>query len=255
MTKKKILITGEKVHNVGYRLFLMNSADDFRIENFDAKNIMSDGKQCVKVLVESSQENINRFLAFVENKENRPEHAKVDSIKPDDYDDYVKPLESFRSGFMAYQQQKFANAGVGLLNVQEGMLCEMKAFRKESNEKQDSMLEKQDSMLEKQDSMLEKQEQTINEIKNVGANVNNLRTETNENFQHLRTETQNLRTETNENFQHLDIKYGILAQNMNKIFEELVKERQEFKKSMQAERKESNKNIEKLVKAILKSKR
>jgi len=138
--KKKILIKGRIVHDVGYRLLLMNSAEDLRIENFDAKNVKEDGKQVVRVLVESSGDNVNKFLGFVEDKENRPERAKVDSVDVVGYDGYVRPLESFRLGFMAYQQQKFANAGVGLLK-------EVKEFRKESCGKQGQMLEKQDQTI------------------------------------------------------------------------------------------------------------
>ncbi len=74
--KKKITIKGKKVHDVGYRLFLMDVADEFEIENFDAKNLEEDGKEVVTVKIESSEENRNNFINFV--KTNFPEHAEVD---------------------------------------------------------------------------------------------------------------------------------------------------------------------------------
>lgn len=211
MVKKKILIKGRKVHDVGYRLFLMNLADDIGIENFDAKNIKKDDKQCVKVLVESSEENITEFFNYVEKKENFPKNSCVDSVDMEEYTGYVKPLESFTSGFMAYQQQKFANAGVGLLKVQEGTLTEMKGTKYELHKFRTESCEKQD--------------QTISEIKTVGGKVDNLT------------------TATQDNFNTLDIKYDVISQAMNRIFEELVEERKESRKSM-----------EKLVNAILQSK-
>jgi len=207
MLKKKIQIKGGKVHNVGYRLFLMNSADDFGIENFDAKNVKEGGKQCVRVLVESSPENVNKFFAFVENKENRPTHAKVVSVGAEGYEDYIKPLESFRSGFIAEQQQKFVGAAIGLKT-------EMHEFRTESGENQKNMLGKQDQMLGKQDQTIEV----------LGGKIDNLT------------------TETKMEFNTLNIKYGAISLTMNKIFEELIEERKETRKSM-----------EKLIDAVLKS--
>lgn len=206
MPKKKILIKGDKVHDIGYRLFLMNIADGIGIENFDAENLKEDGVQVVMVLIESTENNINEFFNHI--KEDFPPDAKVNSTGIEDYGKRVKPLESFRSGFMAAQQQKFAVAGVGLLN-------EVKEFRRESGEKQD---------------------QTISEVKAAGSKVDNL------------TAT------TQDNFNTLNTKYDVISQNMNRIFGELVKERHEFKESMEKERKASDKRTEKLVNAILESK-
>ena len=112
MIKKKILIKGRKVHNVGYRLFLMNLADDLGIENFDAKNVHEDEKQCVKVLVKSSESKVNKFFNIL--REDFPEHTKVESIDIEGYGEWVKSLESFRSGFNSHQLSKIANAGVGM---------------------------------------------------------------------------------------------------------------------------------------------
>jgi len=61
MVKKKVIIKGGKVHDVGYRLFLMNLAGKLEIERFDADNILANGKQCVEVLVESSENKIKKF--------------------------------------------------------------------------------------------------------------------------------------------------------------------------------------------------
>lgn len=38
MTKKKIVIKGPKVQNMGYRPFLLDIADSDSLPNFDAKN-------------------------------------------------------------------------------------------------------------------------------------------------------------------------------------------------------------------------
>jgi len=176
--KKRILIKGRKVHDVAYRLFLMNLAGDIGIENFNARNIKEKDRQVVKVLVESSGDNINKFFNIVREPENFPEHADVDSdsISIEDYGDYIGTLDSFRLGFMVYQQSKFANAAVGLLG-------EFKEFRMESGEKQDKTLEKLDKMLEHTSripnieantSKIPKIEENTSKIPNIEANTSKI---------------------------------------------------------------------------------
>ncbi len=114
--KKKITIKGKKVHDVGYRLFLMDTAEDFEIENFDAKNLKEDGKEVVTVKIESSEENVNSFINFV--KTNFPEQAEVDkeSIFVSDCEDKIKPLYVFERSFNRHQMQKFVNASLKVRN-------------------------------------------------------------------------------------------------------------------------------------------
>ena len=137
MLKKKISIKGEKVHDVGYRLFLMNIAEDFGIESFDAKNVKEDRSEVVNVLVESSEDNIKKFFNYV--KEDFPLYAKVDTITIEDYARRVKTIASFRSGFDSYQLSKIANSGVGMLdirgkimNIQEKMLCKLDEIKSDT---------------------------------------------------------------------------------------------------------------------------
>ena len=218
--KKKILIKGEKVHDVGYRLLLTNLADDLGIENFNAKNIKEEGRQAVRVLVGSSSGNVNKFFNLVKEAENFPEHAKVDpgSITIEDYDGYVGKLDSFRMRFVTDQQYKIASTGVGLLKVQEGMLTEMKGLRST-------------------------QEGTLDEMKGLKSEMHEFRTDTKEDFNTINTKYDAMSRNTNKIFIELV-----------KGREELVKERHEFKKSMEKAQKASDKRIEKLVEAILASK-
>ncbi|ODS41850.1 MAG: hypothetical protein MSIBF_00350 [Candidatus Altiarchaeales archaeon IMC4] len=127
--KKKMLIKGEKVHDVGYRLLLTNLADDLGIGNFNAKNVKANGRQVVRVLLGSSDENINKFFDLAKKPENFPEHAKVDSgaITIEDCEEYVGTLDSFRMRFMTEQQYKFVDAA-------NGLLCEFKGSRNDTNQ-------------------------------------------------------------------------------------------------------------------------
>lgn len=136
----KITITG-KVHDVGYRIFLLNQADSLLIERFDARNVYIGNKQALIVLVEGDEEQIREFVEFI--KTNKPEKAVVEEIKVEEYKKPVRSIESYRSSIMIDQLNKIIQVGL-------------------------KMLEKQDMMLEKMDTMLGKQDETIRVIREEG---------------------------------------------------------------------------------------
>jgi len=144
MKAKKIIIKG-KVHDVGYRLFLLTEAESLFIENFDARNIVVNGEQHLIVLVGGLEEKISRFVEFA--RSNCPPEASVLSVEVEDYAEEIRSIDSFRQSFMVLQMVKLAQAGVGMLG------------------RQDITLGKLDAMLEKQDRMLEKQDETISAIR------------------------------------------------------------------------------------------
>jgi len=155
---KEIVIKG-KVHDVGYRLFLLSEAERLFIEKFDARNVLVDGEQHLVVLVEGAEDKISRFVEFA--KASYPPDASVQSVEVRDYGEEVRSIDSFRQSFMVFQLTKIAQAGVGMLEKQDAMLEKQDAMLEKMDtmlEKQDAMLEKQDAMLEKQDAMLEKQD-------------------------------------------------------------------------------------------------
>ena len=169
---KEIVIKG-KVHDVGYRLFLLSEAERLFIEKFDARNVLVDGAQHLVVLVEGAEDKISRFVEFA--KASYPPDASVQSVEVRDYGGEVRSIDSFRQSFMVFQLTKIAQAGVGMLGKQDAMLEKQDTMLEKMDtmlEKQDAMLEKQDAMLEKQDTMLgkmdtmlEKQDETIKVIK------------------------------------------------------------------------------------------
>ena len=69
--KKKIIIIGNRVHDVGYRPYLLGIAESMEIERFFAKNILRDEKQVVHALVDSSEEKVKAFIDIVSRKEIR----------------------------------------------------------------------------------------------------------------------------------------------------------------------------------------
>jgi len=59
--KLKVRITGPKVHDVGYRYFLMNNAFDLGLKGFQARNRMGEMEPEVIALVEGDEEAIADF--------------------------------------------------------------------------------------------------------------------------------------------------------------------------------------------------
>ncbi len=147
----KITIIG-KVHDVGYRPFLLDLADSLLIERFDARNVIVEGKQAVVVLVEGDEKTVNRFVEIV--KTEKPENAIVEEIRVEEFKGFVRSIDSYRQSLMINQLNKIVKVGLQMLKKQDLML-----------EKQDSMLQKQDLMLERMDTMLKKQDETIKVIK------------------------------------------------------------------------------------------
>jgi len=143
--KTKIIITGGKVHEVGYRFFLADSANAYGIYNFRAYNTTVNNLQAVVAVVEGEEEDVKNYLGVV--KENFPEQASVKEVAVKEYTGHIPTIDSFFLRFMAGQLNKGVPA---ILRI---------------DDKQDKMLEKQDAMLEKQDAMLQKQDETIAVIK------------------------------------------------------------------------------------------
>ncbi|MCD6203997.1 MAG: acylphosphatase, partial [Methanophagales archaeon] len=113
---KEIVIKG-KVHDVGYRLFLLSEAERLLIEKFDARNVLVDGAQHLVVLVEGAEDKISRFVEFA--KASYPPDASVQSVEVRDYGEEVRSIDSFRQSFMVFQLTKIAQAGVGMLEKQD----------------------------------------------------------------------------------------------------------------------------------------
>ncbi len=162
MIKKKIIIKGSKVQNVGYRLFLLNIADSEFLPYFDANNredLDEAGNEIVEVLVGGEKEQVDNFIDFINIKNNRPKKAKVESIEvvDEDYKRNIRITESFSRWLSNSQLYKMVDIGSAMLEKQYAMV-----------EKQDKTIETMDTMVEKQvrtietmDTMVEKQVRTI----------------------------------------------------------------------------------------------
>ena len=140
--KLKFIFKGKKVHDVGYRVLLLNKAMSLGVDNFNTFNTSIDGIQTVIAIIEAGAESIEEFKVFVNTT--MPEDAELDEISFDEYKNAIPPIERCMQAF----QMEHWGKGIPILV---------------------KMLETQEKMLGNQDQMLDKQDQTIITIKEEGS--------------------------------------------------------------------------------------
>ena len=102
--KLKVTIIGPKVHDVGYRYFLMSNAIDLGLKGFHARNRLSGETQQVIALVEGDEEAIADFGKLVETQ--KPEHSEVSNIAFEDYEGDVMKTGEYAQVCSALQLNK-----------------------------------------------------------------------------------------------------------------------------------------------------
>ncbi|MBO3798346.1 MAG: acylphosphatase [Thermoproteota archaeon] len=168
--KKKIVIKGDRVQDVGYRLFLLDAAEDLGLKGFQARNV----KDYVEFIVEGDDNKVIKFVEFA--KSNYPEFAKVGEVQEADYEGEVMPMDRFYHRFSVDQLVKIVNLGIGMIGKQDSMIEKQSVMIEKQDSmlgKMDLMLDKQDEMLRKQDEMLRKQDETIMEIRALREDLRN----------------------------------------------------------------------------------
>ena len=140
--KKKIIISGQKVHDVGYRPYLLGIAESMGIEKFFVDNIFSDEKQVVYALINSSEENVDSFIEIASSK--FPEKSIVEKVEVEDYKGNVMKIESFYRYLTAMQLSKIANYGGKMLDKQDTTIQVLQDVKHDTS----AMLEKQDFHIE-----------------------------------------------------------------------------------------------------------
>jgi acylphosphatase len=127
--KLKIKITGPKVHDVGYRYFLMSNAIDMGLKGFHARNRTGEKGPEVTALVEGDEETIADFRKLVETQ--KPEHSQVSSIAFEDYVGDVMKTESYAQICSAIQLNKAIPVLLEIRDNTKNTLEEIKGLRED----------------------------------------------------------------------------------------------------------------------------
>jgi hydrogenase maturation factor HypF (carbamoyltransferase family) len=88
--KQKIKISGPKVHDVGYRPYLIELAIKWSLHGFEVFNDDENGQQVVVVLLESDDRRINQFFKYATTQ--RLPLALVDKVTSSEYAGDVMPM-------------------------------------------------------------------------------------------------------------------------------------------------------------------
>ena len=142
--KLAIRITGSKVQDVGYRVFLLDRALALDLAGFSARNKIENGLQILLAFAEGDFGQIEEFRQFVEAE--MPSAALVSEISFENYEGPVECLSSFAQKIYMNQLSKGISAVLRIEKLQV------------------QMLDKQDSMLDKQDQTICALDKTRNEV-------------------------------------------------------------------------------------------
>lgn len=126
--KKRIVIIG-KVHNVGYRPFLLGVAESIEIRKFCADNLIINNEEAVEILIEEDADKISNFIEVI--KSRKPEKAEVKDIKIYDYEGYVMKAESYYRYLTSTQLSTIATYGGYMLEKQDETINEIRALRED----------------------------------------------------------------------------------------------------------------------------
>ncbi len=231
--KRATIIAKGRVQRVGYRDLIADWAMDLGVFGF----VENQPDGTVKIVVEGEDEILEEFV-----RKAQPEDDPMIRIEQVDVN-YEKATGEFKhfkikrgsSDEETAERLDTAAKSLKMLIKTVAMMNESLGNKLDAGKEEtvsiikngNKMLaEKQDVMIEKQDRVLGKQDETIAVIKS-GVDV-----------------MHEFRTETQQNFANLDTKYGKIAENMERILEELKEERKEYRES-----------IERLVNAIIESRK
>jgi len=167
MQKIKVKIIGRKVHDVGYRVVLVNKALSLGIDNFNAFNTYLDGVQAVIVVIEADDEVMEEFKSFVVST--RPEKSVVDDVSFEEYKNSVPPVERVLQSFQMEQWGK----GIPILLQIVDKLDTNTSILKENT----SILKENTSILKENTSVLKENTSILKDFKE----------ESNENFSDLKS--------------------------------------------------------------------
>jgi acylphosphatase len=238
--KRAIIIAKGRVQRVGYRDLIADCAMDLGVVGF----VENQPDGTVKIVVEGEEEILEEFV-----RKAQPEDDPMIRITLVDvnYEKATGEFEHFKikrgsSEEETAERRDTAAKSLKVLIKTTAMMNgnlgnKIDAGREENKQGFTTLIEKQDQMLGKQDVMIEKQGKTLTIIK---SGVNEMRESREEN----KTLLLDFHHDTIQRFDNLDAKYGKIAENMERILEELKEERKEYRES-----------IERLVNAIIESRK
>ena len=217
--KRAVIIAKGEVQRVGYRDMVEKIAGKLELTGF-VENLKP---HSVRIVAEGEEEVLNEFAIQIRIKEHPIVPVSVEEVEVEfgaatgefEYFEIKRgdPQEELgermdAAGALLYRSVERGNKSVSIGNKMLG--------------KQDQMLEKQDVMIEMQDA------HTQILVEKMDAHTNILVEKMDSHTQILT----DLRDQTQQSFEVLDVKYGKIAENMERLINEMQDERRESHESM-----------------------
>ncbi len=126
--KLKIIISGPRVHDVGYRVFLLKQAMNLALPGLSTYNWDENGQQNVVALIEGDEARIAAFRQLVE--KNKPELAEVSKVTFEEYSGEVGRTSDVAMYCSFVQLDKAIPLLLDMRDDMREMKGDMKAVRK-----------------------------------------------------------------------------------------------------------------------------
>jgi acylphosphatase len=139
MKKLKIKVTGKNLHDVGYRIPLINEALSLGINNFNTFNANLDGDQAVITILEADDEIIEEFKDFINTY--HPEKAVIEKVLFEEYKNNVPPIERVLQSFQMEQWGKGIPILLKISETLDNNTSILKEFKNETNDNFNDMKE------------------------------------------------------------------------------------------------------------------
>jgi len=125
--KLTLKISGAKVHDVGYRAFLLEAAEDLRMRGFFVQNGVEEGLQTVNAYVEGANEPVENFKRIVQAQ--RPDRAAISAITFEEWKGDVEDINVFGPRLEARLLRKAISALKGYEEEQDQMINKKEEVR------------------------------------------------------------------------------------------------------------------------------
>jgi acylphosphatase len=146
--QSQITIHGSRVHEVGFRLNLLQYAKKLRFFNFEAFNDIKENEELVIIYVEGDEAKINLLIHDIQT--NKPKLATVHNITVQPYTGHILPLATFSQDLQMEQMAKSVP-----------ILAEMRDLQKDTISMQKEMLGMQRETIGLQKETLGLQKETL----------------------------------------------------------------------------------------------
>jgi acylphosphatase len=218
---KSVVIIGSRVHGVGFRPFLLARARKLDLVRFEAENVFLEGRQALSVSFGGDERDVAEFLEFC--KKSHPHDAEVSGVSETIAPIRVLSIDAYDKILAAEQQSTMVRSGLTMIGLQKQMMGtqdKMLGLQEKSMGTQDKMLGLQEKSMGTQDKMLGLQEKMLGmQEKTLG-----LQEKTIEKLEEFHEDNV-------KRFDQADARYEKIAQNLERILEEMKEERIEARKS------------------------